>query len=190
MLGLAMNTTQIDENSVGSQFRMTMRKFPATVTVVTASDDTRDHGMTVTAVTSVSMDPPSLMVCLNNRSRLHSMLLDQPRFAVNVLTASHPEVSDAFSGKVAPEERFTTGNWERDPAGMMILKSAHANVVCTRMAAVPYGTHTIFVGQVDRARVDEGTRPLLYSDACYHVSEPAADRKPSPVGKTEFDLYF
>jgi flavin reductase (DIM6/NTAB) family NADH-FMN oxidoreductase RutF len=161
----------VDE--VDTNFRATMRRFPATVTIVTASDGTRDHGMTVTAVTSVSMSPPSLMVCLNNKTLLHEMLLTQANFAVNVLSQEHPELSDAFSGKVDPAQRFSLGNWERDPTGMMVLPSAHANVVCRRMAAVPYGTHTIFIGQVLRARVDDRTRPLLYAEAAYCISQPA-----------------
>lgn len=161
------------DGGVGANFRATMRRFPATVTIVTASDGVRDHGMTVTAVTSVSMSPPSLMVCLNNLTLLHEMLLGQVNFAVNVLTHAHCDLSDAFSGKVEPQERFARGGWERDPTGMMVLPSAHATVVCRRMAAVPYGTHTIFVGQVTRASVDSQTRPLLYAEAAYCTSQPA-----------------
>src|ERR1700741_5383837 len=87
---------------VGARFRATMRKFPATVTIVTAHDGTRDHGMTVTAITSVSMSPPSLMVCLNNRTMLHEMLVSQANFAVNVLSHANPETSGAFTGKGQP----------------------------------------------------------------------------------------
>lgn len=169
-----MNAATALDDSVGTQFRATMRKFPATVTIVTAHDGKRDHGMTVTAVTSVSMAPPSLMVCLNSRTLLHEMLLSQADFAVNVLSHAHPQLSDAFSGKVEPAERFARGGWERDPAGMMVLPSAHATVVCRRMAAIPYGTHTIFIGQVTRAQVDDQTRPLLYAESCYCVSHPAS----------------
>ena len=106
-----MQAAAMLDDSVGADFRATMRRFPATVTIVTASDGARDHGMTVTAVTSVSMSPPSLMVCLNNRTLLHEMLLGQANFAVNVLSDAHPGVSDAFSGKVEPRERFATGGW-------------------------------------------------------------------------------
>ena len=166
-----MINAALDE--VDTHFRAAMRKFPATVTIVTANDRSRDHGMTVTAITSVSMSPPSLMVCLNNKTLLHEMLLAQANFAVNVLSQVHPEMSEAFSGKVDPQKRFAMGGWERNSAGMMVLPSAHANVVCRRMAAVPYGTHTIFVGQVTRARVDEQTRPLLYAEASYCISRPA-----------------
>lgn len=168
-----MSVAEARNDGVGEDFRATMRKFPATVTIVTANDGARDHGMTVSAVTSVSMSPPSLMVCLNNRTLLHEMLLNQANFAVNVLSHEHVGLSDAFSGKVDPQERFAMGGWERDAAGMMVLPSAHANVVCRRMVAVPYGTHTIFVGQVTRARVDDRTRPLLYAEAAYCISQPA-----------------
>lgn len=168
-----MQSAEVLDDGVGITFRATMRRFPATVTIVTAHDGLRDHGMTVSAVTSVSMSPPSLMVCLNNRTLLHDMLLSQANFAVNVLSNAHPDLSDAFSGKVESNERFATGGWKRDAAGMMVLPSAHAVVVCRRMAAMPYGTHTIFVGQVTRAHVDSHTRPLLYAEASYCTSQPA-----------------
>lgn len=159
--------------AVGTSFRAMMRKFPATVTVVTGFDDKTDHGMTVTAVTSVSIEPPSLVVCLNNRTYLHEMLLCQPNFAVNVLHQQQRPLSDAFSGAVAPEERFRPGEWQRHASGVLILSGAHARVICRRVAAVPYGTHTLFIGQVVDAFVDDGTRPLLYEDARYCISQPA-----------------
>ena len=161
------------EESVGTRFKATMRRFPATVTVLTAHLHGTDHGMTATAVTAVSMDPPSLVVCINNTTLLHEMLLNQARFAVNVLGESHAAVSDAFSGKVLPEHRFDGPGWSRHPEGMMLLDDAHAAVVCRRKAAVPYGTHTMFIGEVVAARVDETSRPLLYEDARYHRSHPA-----------------
>lgn len=160
---------------VGANFRTTMRRFPATVTVITARSqgDQRDHGMTVTAVTSVSMDPPSLLVCLNNRTFLHELLLNKPEFIVNVLTGDQTGISDAFSGKVQPEQRFAQGGWERHEGGVMLLPSAHSNVICRRVAAMPYGTHTVFIGQVVEARVNEATQPLLYENARYCAAHPA-----------------
>jgi len=168
-----MSAAAIPDDSVDVTFRAAMRRFPATVTVVTANDGSRDHGMTVTAVTSVSMSPPSLMVCLNNRTLLHDMLLNQANFAVNVLRREHPEISEAFSGKLDPQQRFAAFAFEREPAGMLVLPAAHAIMVCRRMVAVPYGTHTIFVGQVARVRVNDRTEPLLYAEATYCVSQPA-----------------
>ncbi len=169
-----MTIQLMSETAIGSTFRAAMRKYPATVTLVTASNDGVDHGMTVTAVTSVSMEPPSLVVCLNNRTLLHEMLLCQPDFAVNILSLDQRALSDAFSGKVEPKDRFKLARWRRHAAGMQTLEGAHANVVCRRMAAIPYGTHTLFIGQVIDATVDVATTPLLYEDARYCMSQPAA----------------
>jgi len=169
-----MNAVETSSKGVDVEFRAAMRRFPATVTIVTASDGSRDHGMTVTAVTSVSMSPPSLMVCLNKKTLLHDMLVTQANFAVNVLSHEHSQISEAFSGKIDPKDRFNTATWQRDATGMLVLTSAHANLVCRRMAAVPYGTHTIFVGEVTRVRVNSQTRPLLYAEAAYCISQPAA----------------
>jgi len=166
--------TAVLEDAVGASFRSMMRKYPATVTVVTSRLDGVDHGMTVTAVTSVSMEPPSLLVCLNRRTYLHEMLMCQPDFAVNVLSQQQSALSDAFSGKAQPRERFRVGNWDRHESGLLTLAGAHARVVCRRAAAVPYGSHTLFIGQVVDARVEEATRPLLYENAQYCSAQPAA----------------
>jgi len=168
-----MNAASVHDEVIGTSFRAMMRKYPATVTVVTSRHDGVDHGMTVTAVTSVSMDPPSLLVCLNNRTYLHEMLMCQPNFAVNVLAQQQSDLSDAFSGKLSPEERFGQGEWKRHESGLLTLAGAHAKVVCRRAAAVPYGTHTLFIGQVVDAIVEGATRPLLYEDAQYCSSQPA-----------------
>lgn len=176
--------TQIarDDEPAPDEFRATMRRFAATVCVVTANDGLRDHGMTVTSVTSVSMGPPSLLVCLNNRTLIHEMLLNQPWFAINVLGVGQSGISTAFSGAVAAEDRFDDDVWVRDGSGMMVLRASHAVVICHRKVAIPYGTHTIFVGDVTRAEVSDSTQPLLYSDASYCVSRPSreVDWIPSP----------
>ena len=163
-----MDPTDVPAEIISANFRAVMRQFPATVTIITGRVDGVDHGMTATAVTSVSMDPPSLLVCLNNRTYLHDMLSREPGFVVNILSTEHAGISDAFSGKVSPEERFTHGEWVRHPAsGLLTLQSAHARAVCRRVAAVPYGTHTLFIGRVLDAFTADGTRPLLYENAQY-----------------------
>jgi flavin reductase (DIM6/NTAB) family NADH-FMN oxidoreductase RutF len=91
-----------------------------------------------------------------------------------VLSHAQLPLSEAFAGKVEPHARFKLANWRRHEAGMQILDGANANVVCRRMAAVPYGTHTLFIGQVVHATVDANTIPLIYEDARYCVSQPAA----------------
>lgn len=156
---------------IGTNFRAVMRRFPAAVNVIVSNKDGVDHGMTATAVMSVSMDPPSLVICINNNTFLHEILLNQPNFSVNVLSAEQQHISNAFSGQVLPQERFKIGQWERHASGVLALEGALAKVVCKRMAAIPYSTHTLFIGKVIEAGVAEEQSPLLYENTQYCITQ-------------------
>ena len=162
----------VEKEKIGQDFRAVMRRFPAAVNIVVSHKEGVDHGMTATAVMSVSMDPPSLVVCINNNTFLHEMLLNQPVFSVNVLTAEQQHIANAFSGQVLPQERFKIGQWQRHQDGVLALEDALAKVVCKRMAAVPYGTHTLFIGKVIEANVCEQQCPLLYENTKYCITQP------------------
>ncbi len=151
------------------RFRDSMRRIASTVTIITSSDHDRHHGMTVTAVTSVSMDPPSLLVCLNNRTRLHDIMGQARRFCVNVLHNEQAELSAAFSGALPPEERFERGAWRKAEDGLGFLEDAQANIFCRKVAAIPYGTHTIFIGEVVDVHLGEAVEPLIYQNATYRM---------------------
>jgi flavin reductase (DIM6/NTAB) family NADH-FMN oxidoreductase RutF len=159
---------------VETAFRAAMRRFAATVTIITACDHERQHGMTATAVTSVSMDPPSLMMCLNQQTLLHDIMYRARRFCVNVLHRDQVALSAAFSGGVPAEQRFAHGRWQRCADGLPWLADAQANLFCRKAAALPYATHTIFVGRVEDVGVRDVIAPLLYQDAAYCVTAPAA----------------
>ncbi len=140
-----------------SSFKLAMRRFPAAVTVITSADQTRRHGMTATAVTSLSMDPPSLVV----------------RFCVNLLRRDQVALSAAFRGALPPETRFGLGEWAVSPEGISYLENAQINIFCKKAAAVPYGTHTIFIGEAELVNVRDPIDPLIYQDATYCFSVPA-----------------
>jgi len=159
---------------VETAFRAAMRRFAATVTIITACDHERHHGMTATAVTSVSMDPPSLMMCLNQKTLLHDIMFRARRFCVNVLHRDQVELSAAFSGAVPPGQRFARGRWLRCDDGLPYLADAQANLFCRKAAALPYATHTIFVGRVEEVELRDVIAPLVYQDAAYCVAAPAA----------------
>jgi flavin reductase (DIM6/NTAB) family NADH-FMN oxidoreductase RutF len=158
------------DSDLTTAFRDAMRRMASTVTIITATDYERHHGMTVTAVTSVSMDPPSLLVCLNNRTRLHDIMGQARRFCVNVLHNEQAELSSAFSGALSAEERFDKGAWQKTEDGLGFLLDAQASIFCQKMAAIPFGTHTIFIGQVLEVRLGEAVEPLIYQNASYRVS--------------------
>ena len=162
-----METPSIPQPEVGASFRAAMRRIASTVTIVTASDESRRHGMTMTAVSSLSMEPPSMIVCVNQSTFLHDILQSARGFCVNVLRHDHAAVSTAFSGKATPEERFLTGDWERNAHGIDFLSDAQANIFCQKVAAVPFGTHTIFIGTAVHVRLIEAASPLRYRNAAY-----------------------
>jgi flavin reductase (DIM6/NTAB) family NADH-FMN oxidoreductase RutF len=164
----------LNSAQINSAFRAAMRRFASTVTIITACDHERHHGMTATAVTSLSMDPPSLVICLNQKSLLHDIMFRARRFCVNVLHRDQADLSSAFSGAVAPEKRFEVGVWTRTEDGLPYLADAQANLFCRKAAALPFGSHTIFVGQVEDVGIRDVIAPLVYQDANYCVTAPAA----------------
>lgn len=147
---------------VGLQFRAAMRKLASTVTVITARDANEHHGMAATAVTSLSMDPPSLLVCVNRTASMHDVLHPTQLFCVNLLGVQHGPLCDAFGGKLTGAARFGVGQWASGEDGVRYLVDAPANIFCRLEQQHSYGTHTIFIGRVEAVRVVETGEPLLY----------------------------
>lgn len=167
-----MTGTAFSED-VATGFRRAMRRVASTVSVITAREGEERHGMTVTALTSVSMEPPSLIVCINQKTRLHALMLRADTFCANVLTSQQEEQSRAFAGGVAGDLRFGVGEWAQDVPGFVYLADAQANLFCRRSAFFSHGTHTVFVGAVERVRVRDAVSPLIYLDAAYRVASGA-----------------
>jgi flavin reductase len=155
-------------------FREAMRRFAATVSIVSCACDGSRYGMSATAITSLSVDPPSLLVCVNKSAATHRVLRRGGRFCVNVLRSFHWDLSQAFSGKVKGEDRFHLGNWSSEN-GLPFLSDAQANLFCEIARVMDYETHTIFIGRVYAARVQEDVDPLIYQDGKYAIAQPVAD---------------
>ncbi len=147
---------------LGQQFRSAMRKLASTVTVITSREANEHHGMAATAVTSLSVDPPSLLVCVNQAASMHDVLHRSQSFCVNLLGVQHGPLCDAFGGKLVGAERFAVGTWTSDGDGVRYLTDAPANIFCRLEEQHSFATHTIFIGRVERVRVAEYGEPLLY----------------------------
>ena len=169
-----------EERSVGNAFRNAMRRFASTVSIVTVRNGAERHGTTATAVTSVSMDPPSMLVCVNRESRLHGHLEAGERFCVNLLHVDNLEASRLFASPLSSADRFACGDWQTDAASVPYLADAQANVFCIKDKAVEYGSHTIFIGRVVDVRTREDVAPLLYQNGCYAADAAAL---PEPAGE-------
>ena len=167
-----MSETLSPAQEVKAAFRNAMRRLAATVTIVTTSDGSRWHGMTATAVTSVSADPPALLVCINQSASLHDPLLASGRFGVNLLRACHTELCGIFSGQRDGQELFDFGEWKSDEAGPPYLADAQASLACTVELKMAYATHTVFIGRVDTVRIFDEVTPLIYQDGRFVNSVP------------------
>lgn len=137
-------------------FRQVMGTFPTGVTVVTVTDAVGTPlGLTVNSFTSVSLEPPLVLVCIARSSATHDRLLEAGRFAVNVLSAGQAEMAVRFAAEPS-EGRFQGLGWESGPGGVPLLDGATAWLSCTLEAVHPGGDHSIFVGRVDAAEATEG----------------------------------
>ncbi|MGX7895336.1 flavin reductase family protein [Tsuneonella sp. HG222] len=154
-----------DRGELLDAFRSAMRHVAATVYAVTTGPEADRHGILATAVSSLSFDPPSLLVCINRTASLHEPLACADTFCVNVLGAGNRDVADAFTERRG-EDRFTVGAW-KEVFGVPVLQTAQSSFVCRTAYRHEFGTHTIFIGELLDARHREDAAPLTYFDRHY-----------------------
>ncbi|HEX8444742.1 MAG TPA: flavin reductase family protein [Allosphingosinicella sp.] len=152
---------QLDE-----AFRQAMRRVASTVNVITICVDGRPMGITATAMSSLAMNPPSLLVCINQTASLHASIRDVTHFGVNVLHRDQQHLAQMFADRSKAELRFASG-WELDCAHPPRLADAQASLLCRRIDHHQFGTHSIFIGVVEEVRVRGEVDPLIYLDGSY-----------------------
>ena len=142
-------------------FRSVLGRFASGVSIVTARDDAGiDHGMTVSAFTSVSLEPPLVLICIDHTASMHDLLLAHPRFGISILSSEQ----EAYSRRFATDPdtgRFDGIAYSRGDSGVVLLDNALAHIECNVVQHLDAGDHTIFVAEVERAEARQG-RPLLY----------------------------
>ena len=135
--------------------------FATGVTVVTCVDEHGSPaGLTVNSFTSVSLDPPLLLVCIHKMAASAEALIAASHFAINVLQTEQQPASITFSTRT--EDRFGCTPWSQGEAGAPILKDSLCVFECERFAAYDGGDHHILVGQVVKASFDAAVDPLLF----------------------------
>jgi flavin reductase len=147
-------------------FRQAMRRVASTVNVISICVEGQAMGITATAVSPISMDPPSLLVCINRAASVHASMEDVDRFAVNVLHRDQEEVARIFADRRFHEERFADG-WESDGDNPPRLTDSQATILCRRIDHHQFGTHSIFIGVVEAVATRDGVAPLIYLDGRY-----------------------
>lgn len=154
------------QRPAADEFRDVMGHFATGVTVVTARHDGEPFGTTASAVCSLSLEPPMLLVCMNKASQTGRAIEADGRFAVNILSERQPELAKRFARKGGSFDGVPTepGSWEEP-----LLSEALATLECHVAEEVTGGTHTVFIAEVGRATVRRGVAPLAYFRGEFHA---------------------
>lgn len=144
--------------------RAAMGRFATGVAVITTSADGVPHGMTVNSLTSVSLDPPMLLVCFTSGARTMDAVAASGRFAVNVLGARQEPVSDAFARR--GEDHFDGAELPVHESGVPLIPGALAVAVCAVDRVVDAGDHVVVFGLVEDVEHRDGA-PLLFFGGGY-----------------------
>lgn len=154
--------------------RDAMSRFATGVTVVTSvSDDGEPRGATANAFSSVSLDPPLILVCLAHTSRTLTALRSHGSFAVNVLGSDHEEVARTFA-RSGDDVAFDVADHLPGPSGSPLLAGVHAAIDCRVFAVYPGGDHDIVVGEVQHIVVEDepGDALLWFRSTFGAVTQP------------------
>ena len=158
-------------------FRDVMRSFPTGVTVVGSAHGGEKRGMTVNSFTSVSLNPPTVLICITKKSGCHPVIEKSGVFSVSVLAENQSELSSKFADHDEVDvHRFVGVDHRVGDLGVPLLDGAVAELECSVEDSLGSGDHTVFVGKVMSAKVTSDEFPLVFHRSRYaKVGEAAAD---------------
>ncbi len=143
----------------GARFRQVLGHFASGVTVITTAHEGQNSGMTVSSFTSLSLDPPLILFCVDQRLATHEALLGAGKFVVNVLASDQEHLSRQFASR--DQDKFKGVAHYSGVLGIPVLEGTIAAIECSLHTTYPGGDHTILVGEVMATQIRDG-EPLLY----------------------------
>ena len=149
-----------------------MRGMASTVNLIAVEHAGRRYGMIATAVMSISLEPPSLAVCINRGASIHEPLRLRGAFSVNVLSERQQYLSQHFTHSKGAD-RFNCGNWssyegrEVSLSRLPYLGDANAVFLGRVSKQIAFGTHTLFIAEIDELVQNKIGGPLVYCDGSY-----------------------
>ncbi|WP_160351472.1 flavin reductase family protein [Bordetella sp. 15P40C-2] len=151
-------------------FKEAMSRLPSGVTIVSTSDDqNRRWGFTASSFTSLSMDPPLILVCLSNYAESYEAFIKSQRFAINVLSHEQKQIAMDFARKNT--DKFSGSSFVHDEEGCPYLPEAVASIICKARNPHVEGDHTILIGEVLAIHLG-ATKPLIYFQREFWHFEP------------------
>ena len=164
-----VRTVSIEPEVTASDFRNAMRQLTGGVSVITAGRGRDISGMTVTSVSSLSVDPPSLIVSLNRESSSWPLVKRYGFFGVNILTSDQIDIAERFTGKggLKGADRFGGARWTTRASGVPLLADALAAIDCGVEDVIERHSHAIVIGRVLDVAVSTRTAALAYWQGRY-----------------------
>jgi flavin reductase len=148
------------------ELKQVLAKRASGVAIVTTRAGDAIHGMTVSAFTEVSLEPPLVLVCADVASNTHGLIARSGIFALNLLASDQAELSNLFASKRDEERRFLGLAWDPGATGAPLLRGTLAALDCRVRSAHPAGDHVIYVGEVVALRCSD-REPLVYWSGAY-----------------------
>jgi flavin reductase (DIM6/NTAB) family NADH-FMN oxidoreductase RutF len=174
--------TRQPDGEIQSGLKEAMRIYPQGVTVVTTRADDGPKGLTVSSFTSVSLNPPLVLVSLARESDLHDLFVASSSFAVNFLADDQRSISDLFAGRVQAKDRFEAVKYHAGLTGSPVIDMARAVIECNIWRVYEGGDHSIILGEVVKASALSNRRPLVYYVQQYTTTErPEQPAPPSDI---------
>ena len=150
------------------QLRAAMRAWTAGVTIVAATHDGQTHGMTVNSFTSISLEPPMIMISMQTGSRTHELIEGSKAFGLTILSNEQSEISDIFAGRVKDlEDRFTGIKTETLTTGSPLIVGGLAWMDCRLAQTVEIGKNSLLIAEVIAAKGSGEGKPLVYHNRDY-----------------------
>lgn len=149
-------------------FRQTLAQFATGVAVVISGNGALVHGMTVNSFTSVSLVPPLILFCADNRADTFQAILIARRFTVSILSDEQEDLSRRFAVIGPQHELFAQTPWQPGIDAIPYLTESLAYLDCAVHDIIPAGDHHIIIGQVDKLALLKSGRPLLYYQSDYY----------------------
>lgn len=146
-------------------FRQAMRRLAGGVALITTELNGRRYGMPMTAVMSLTIDPPAIAVGVNRSASISIPLLERRAFCVNLLHQEHEDMCGRFSG-LSSDDRFSVGSWS-EVDGIPYLEDAQSAIFCDVGPVMNFGTHQLVIGLVTKILLTDDINPLLHVNGRY-----------------------
>ena len=157
-------------NVDNEKFKKAMSLYPSGVVIVTTiNKEGKRHGFTASAFSSLSLDPPLILVCLANTADCYKTFINSDKFAVNIIGKQLHELAFKFATKGV--EKFEGNQFiESESSGLPILSSSICSLECDTKKTYPGGDHEILVGEVNEVHVNEGNPSIWYEGSFRDIS--------------------